>query len=79
MDRARCKNRECCKWLSAEDDIWQVRVIHADGQVLYSPCCSEECARTVQAKYAAIHKGRYEDMMNQSFQHMTLRDFGSWP
>ena len=75
MDRAKCPG--CGKILQAEDTIFQVKAIYADGQTFWNPCCSEECAEQIKEKFAAIHRRRLHDMEHQSFQKMPLSKFGT--
>lgn len=65
----------CGKLLYDEDYIWQIRKITADGQEMYSPTCSEYCAKMEQQQNAEIHRRRLYDVEHQGFQKMRVKDY----
>lgn len=75
MDRAKC--RHCGKILEKQDMMYQVRIVESDGMELYTPCCSTECAYNIKHHYMKIHKARYNSVENQSFQYMTVENYGT--
>ena len=69
----RCIN--CGIILCGEDFVWQVRRITGMGESVYSPTCSQKCAKEAQEKNAAMHRSRMYDVENQSFQKMKASIF----
>lgn len=80
MDKIKCYHENCGKNLTGKDYVWQVMVVHEDGNETYVPCCCQDCAYKVIHKYMAIHKARYSNVKRQLFQmiqRMTISQFGS--
>ena len=55
--------------------VWQVMHILDDGKEMFSPTCSEQCARELQRANLRIHESRVEAVKNQGFQKMTAEDW----
>lgn len=74
-DSAKVKCVNCGNICRNSDLVYQVRIVDCNGQVSYCPACSIECAQETQRKYASIHRERLENVMNQSFQKMTVKNY----
>jgi len=72
---AKIKCVGCGNVCSDSDLVYQVRIVDCEGQVSYCPACSLKCAEETQRKYAEIHRERFKNMMNQSFQKMTVQNY----
>jgi hypothetical protein len=65
-DTYKCYN---CGDIKEEGSIYfQVKIITADGQMLFIPTCSEDCAKTVKTKNAEMHQCRVDDISHQCIQ-----------
>jgi len=72
MELAKCQ--WCGTILHSEDIIYQIKLVHGDGQVMWGACCSEACAAKKRDQLVQLHMSRARDMQHQSFQKMQLRD-----
>ncbi len=70
VKRYRCV--ECGKIMTSGDTYIQVKVIESNGQMLFVPTCSNDCAKTVQKSYYDVHSGRAKDVKNQYFQRIGI-------
>lgn len=75
MEKVKCINRGCGKVLGPEDDMWQVRLIDGNGFRTYAPACSKECAEAAQRACIELHERRLQEVKQQIFQKMKVKDF----